>query len=47
METSGSESGQIPLILIHGAWLSALSWENYSDYFANGVPALKELPNSA
>ena len=22
-----------PLMLIHGAWLSARSWENYSDYF--------------
>ena len=27
------ESGQIPLVLIHGAWLSARSWENYADYF--------------
>jgi pimeloyl-ACP methyl ester carboxylesterase len=34
METSGSENGQIPLILIHGAWLSARGWENYADYFA-------------
>lgn len=25
---------QIPLMLIHGAWLSARSWENYADYFA-------------
>ena len=24
---------QIPLLLIHGAWLSARSWENYVDYF--------------
>ncbi len=23
----------IPLVLIHGAWLSARSWENYVDYF--------------
>ena len=23
-----------PLILIHGAWLSARSWENFADYFA-------------
>jgi alpha-beta hydrolase superfamily lysophospholipase len=22
-----------PLMLIHGAWLSARSWENYVDYF--------------
>jgi pimeloyl-ACP methyl ester carboxylesterase len=27
----GSE--QIPLVLVHGAWLSARSWENYVDYF--------------
>jgi pimeloyl-ACP methyl ester carboxylesterase len=26
-------NGQIPLILVHGAWLSARSWENYVDYF--------------
>ena len=30
---SHTENGQIPLILIHGAWLSARSWENYADYF--------------
>ncbi|MDQ3823565.1 MAG: alpha/beta fold hydrolase [Actinomycetota bacterium] len=23
----------IPLVLIHGAWLSARSWENFADYF--------------
>jgi pimeloyl-ACP methyl ester carboxylesterase len=28
-----AENGQIPLVLIHGAWLSARSWENYADYF--------------
>jgi pimeloyl-ACP methyl ester carboxylesterase len=28
-----TENGQIPLVLIHGAWLSARSWENYVDYF--------------
>jgi pimeloyl-ACP methyl ester carboxylesterase len=28
------ENDRIPLLLIHGAWLSARSWENYSDYFA-------------
>lgn len=28
-----SENGQIPMVLIHGAWLSARSWDNYSDYF--------------
>ena len=34
MATSDADSGQIPLMLIHGAWLSARSWENYADYFA-------------
>jgi hypothetical protein len=35
MSSDGShtENGQIPMILIHGAWLSARSWENYIDYF--------------
>jgi pimeloyl-ACP methyl ester carboxylesterase len=33
MEASEHENGQIPLILVHGAWLSARSWENYADYF--------------
>ena len=33
MEASQTDNGQIPLILIHGAWLSARSWENYADYF--------------
>jgi pimeloyl-ACP methyl ester carboxylesterase len=28
------QDGQIPLVLVHGAWLSARSWENYADYFA-------------
>jgi pimeloyl-ACP methyl ester carboxylesterase len=27
------EEEQIPLVLIHGAWLSSRSWENYVDYF--------------
>ena len=26
-------NGPIPLMLIHGAWLSARSWENFADYF--------------
>ena len=26
-------NGPIPLTLIHGAWLSARSWENFADYF--------------
>jgi alpha-beta hydrolase superfamily lysophospholipase len=29
-----TDSNPIPLLLIHGAWLSARSWENYTDYFA-------------
>ena len=28
-------NGQIPLMLIHGAWLSARSWENFADYFGD------------
>jgi pimeloyl-ACP methyl ester carboxylesterase len=28
---TGSE--RIPLMLIHGAWLSSRSWENFTDYF--------------
>jgi hypothetical protein len=28
--SSHAENGQIPLILVHGAWLSARSWENYA-----------------
>ena len=34
MATSGAGNDQIPLMLIHGAWLSTRSWENYADYFA-------------
>ena len=34
MAADDAPNGQIPLILIHGAWLSARSWENYADYFA-------------
>ncbi len=33
MASTGSDTGQIPLMLIHGAWLSARSWETYVDYF--------------
>ena len=29
-----TDSDRIPLMLIHGAWLSARSWENFADYFA-------------
>jgi alpha-beta hydrolase superfamily lysophospholipase len=31
--TSTRTNGPIPLMLIHGAWLSARSWENFADYF--------------
>jgi pimeloyl-ACP methyl ester carboxylesterase len=27
-------NGKIPMVLIHGAWLSSRSWENYVDYFS-------------
>jgi pimeloyl-ACP methyl ester carboxylesterase len=30
-----TESAQIPLVFIHGAWLSSRSWENYADYFVS------------
>jgi pimeloyl-ACP methyl ester carboxylesterase len=33
--SSPIDSERIPLMLIHGAWLSARSWENYADYFGN------------
>ena len=33
MQAGDTTNGQIPLMLIHGAWLSARSWENYADYF--------------
>jgi pimeloyl-ACP methyl ester carboxylesterase len=33
MQASQTDNGRIPLMLIHGAWLSARSWENYADYF--------------
>jgi pimeloyl-ACP methyl ester carboxylesterase len=29
-----TDNGRIPLMLIHGAWLSARSWENFANYFA-------------
>jgi pimeloyl-ACP methyl ester carboxylesterase len=31
--TNGIDRERIPLVLIHGAWLSARSWENFADYF--------------
>lgn len=33
MATNGMDRGRIPLMLIHGAWLSARSWENFADFF--------------
>jgi pimeloyl-ACP methyl ester carboxylesterase len=33
MADSGG-NGKIPMVLIHGAWLSSRSWENYLDYFS-------------
>ena len=33
MATTRTASDRIPLMLIHGAWLSARSWENFADYF--------------
>jgi pimeloyl-ACP methyl ester carboxylesterase len=34
MATTDDIDGEpIPLVLIHGAWLSACSWENFADYF--------------
>jgi pimeloyl-ACP methyl ester carboxylesterase len=33
MESPDTQSDRIPMVLVHGAWLSARSWENYSDYF--------------
>ena len=31
--TNGTHRERTPLMLIHGAWLSARSWENFADYF--------------
>ena len=33
MASSRTENGRIPLMLIHGAWLSSRSWEHFADYF--------------
>ena len=30
---SNADNARVPLMLIHGAWLSARSWENFSGYF--------------
>ena len=33
MEAAAAD--RVPLIFVHGAWLSSGSWENFSDYFAH------------
>ena len=33
MASTRTDSDRIPLMLIHGAWLSSRSWENFADYF--------------
>ena len=35
MATPRSEGDRIPLMLIHGVWLSTNSWENFAKYFEN------------
>jgi pimeloyl-ACP methyl ester carboxylesterase len=34
MSSPTTDGERIPLMLIHGAWLSARSWESFADYFA-------------
>jgi alpha-beta hydrolase superfamily lysophospholipase len=36
MASAPAERDRIPLMLIHGAWLSARSWDNFAEYFENG-----------
>jgi pimeloyl-ACP methyl ester carboxylesterase len=33
MESTSANGNGIPMMLIHGAWLSARSWETFADYF--------------
>ncbi len=33
MEGQQAANGHIPIMLIHGAWLTSSSWDNYVDYF--------------
>ena len=33
MASTRTNGDRIPLLLIHGAWLSSRSWENFADYF--------------
>ena len=34
MASTPTDGDRIPLLLIHGAWLSARSWEQFAEYFA-------------
>ena len=41
MATTRTDGERIPLMLIHGAWLSARSWENFAECIAfEGRPHL-------
>ena len=31
--TTHTDGNRITLVLVHGAWLSARSWENFAEYF--------------
>src|SRR5919199_1574218 len=42
--TNGTDPERIPLMLIHGAWLSASSWENFADYYEGLIRALGQPP---
>jgi len=46
MESTHTEGDRIPLMLIHGAWLAANSWENFAQYFGsrNFVVSAPEWP---
>jgi len=33
VESASTDSDRIPMMLIHGAWLSSRSWETFADYF--------------
>jgi hypothetical protein len=40
MEAGETQNGKLPLIMIHGAWLSARTWTNYPDYFGTRALAV-------
>ena len=44
MQASQTDNGQLPVMPIHGAWLSARSWENYTDYFGQRGFAVSDGP---